>query len=413
MAWGAALFARFGRGAVMTGKGLLVYLCNAVDEGIRAQRQIVTDSPAATNKVFAIAGAIQQAGLRCVILSLGRGRQNGKGSWHPAVFRRSSSSKVLYCSFLHLPLLTHVVTAWSLTVAVVRLAWHRPNVTLLSYNRAYHYIPALVVARLLQIRSCLDLEDGYIVEGRGGIRHLKNALTRSLFSWLCPHGSMVANTGLAGQLDRPPAMVCHGVASATKEPCQDWNSRRLQVLFSGTLLEDVGCKLLLAALEILRRQHPDVKHEMHFVVTGKGPFVEAFRGLAAQAPEWLSFGESLGRTAYLEVLNSSHVGLSLRLADYEMGATTFPSKVVEYAEHGLLVLTTRASDVPMLFGEEALYLEEESARALAALLSSLPGLRRSLRNTAIRGRERVLNACAPEVVGQGIRRLLVRNGHGK
>lgn len=413
MALGTALFTYFGRGAVMADKGLLIYLCNAVDEDIRAQRQIVTDSPAATNKVFAIAGAIQQAGLRCVILSLGRGRQNGKGSWHPAVFRRSDTSIVLYCSFLHLPLLTHVITAWSLTIAVVRLAWHRQNVILLSYNRAYHYIPALVVARLLQIRSCLDLEDGYLVEGRGGIRHLKNTLTRSLFSWLCPHGSMVANTGLAGQLDRPPAVACHGVASATQMPCQDWNSVRLQVLFSGTLLEEVGCNLLLAAVGILRCEHPDLVHGMHFVVTGKGPCAEAFRSLAQQAPEWLSFSESLGRTAYLEVLNSSHVGLSLRLAEYEMGTTTFPSKVVEYAEHGLLVLTTRASDVPMLFGEEALYLEEESARALAALLSSLPGYRKSLRNTAIRGRERVLSACAPEVVGQGIRRMLVRNGDGK
>jgi hypothetical protein len=134
--------------------------------------------------------------------------------------------------------------------------------------------------------------------------------------------------------------------------------------------------------------------------------VEAFLGLAAQAPEWLIFGESLGSKA-------SHVGLSLRLAGYEMGATTLPSKAVEHALHGLLVLTTRASDVPMLFGKEALYLEEESAQALASLLASLPGLRESLRNTAIRGRKRVLNACAPEVVGQGIRRLLIRSDDGK
>ena len=141
--------------------------------------------------------------------------------------------------------------------------------------------------------------------------------------------------------------------------------------------------------------------------------MEAFLGLAAQAPEWLIFDESLGRKAYLDVLNSSRVGLSLRLAGYEMGTTTFPSKVLEYAQHGLLVLTTRASDVPMLFGKEALYLEEESAQAFASLLVSLPRLRESLRNTAIRGRKRVLNACAPEVVGQGIRRLLIRSDDGK
>lgn len=397
----------------MTDRGQLVYLCNAVDECIGAKRQITTDSPAATNKVFAIASSIQQTGLRCVVLSLGRGRQNGKGHLHRAVIQRRSSVTVLYCSFLHLPLLTHVITAWSLAISVVRLARHRPNLTLMSYNRAYHYIPALVVARLLQIRSCLDLEDGYIVDGRGTIRHLKNTLTRRLFSWLCPHGAMVANSGLAKQLDAPPAMVCHGVASAPQALCQDWNSGRLQVLFSGTLLEEVGCNLLLAAVEILRCEHPDLVHSMHIVVTGKGPCAEAFRNLAERIPAWLSFGGSLQRTDYLNVLSSSHVGLSLRLSAYEMGATTFPSKVVEYAEYGLLLLTTQASDVPMLFGEDAMYLKEESPQALVALLVSLPRMRASLRKTAIRGRERVLSACAPEVVGRNIRRLLLQDGSEK
>lgn len=224
---------------------------------------------------------------------------------------------------------------------------------------------------------------------------------------------MVATTRLARQLDRPPAMVCHGVAFDTHEPCQDWTAGRLMVLFSGTLLEEVGCKLLLDSLEIVRRQYPGTVKEMHFVVTGKGPFAEAFRRWAEQVPELLSFGESMRRADYINVLNSCHVGVSLRLSNYEMGETTFPSKVVEYAQHGLLVLTTRASDVPVLFGKEALYLEEESAQALALLLASLPRLRESLRDIAIRGRERVLKTCAPEVVGYDIRRLLVQNRDGK
>ncbi len=388
---------------------VVVYLSNAVDESIRAERSITTDSPAATNKVFALAGAIRGVGMRCTVLSLGRGRQNGTGIRHEATVCRLEHGAILYAAFWQLPWFTHLVSFVSLTCLLAKLIRRHPALCVLVYNRAYHYLPALLLARLLGVRVYLDLEDGYIVEGRGGIRYLKNKLTRRLFSWLCPHGSMVANSGLSSQLDRPPAMVCHGVASASQPPRQDWSSGRLQVLFSGTLLEEVGCKLLLDALEILRWQHSDVEQEMHFVVTGKGPFADAFRRWAEQAPEWLSFGESLGRTDYLGVLNSSHVGLSLRLSAYEMGATTFPSKVVEYAQHGLLVLTTRASDVPMLFGKEALYLEKESAQALAALLATLPGLRESLRNTAIRGRKRVLNACAPEVVGRDIRRLLVQD----
>ncbi len=386
---------------------VVVYLSNAVDESIRAERAITTDSPAATNKVLALAGAMRGVGMRCTVLSLGRGRQNGTGIRHAATARRLEHGAILYAAFWQSPWLTHLVSFVSLAWLLAKLIRRHPSLCVLVYNRAYHYLPALLLARLLGVRVYLDLEDGYIVEGRGVIRHLKNTLTRRLFSWLCPHGSVVANSGLAGQLHRPPAMVCHGVASATQGPCQDWNAGRLQVLFSGTLLEEVGCKLLLAALEILRRQHPDVLHKMHVVVTGKGPFAEAFHGLAKKAPEWLSFGESLSRTDYLDLLKSSHVGLSLRMSAYEMGATTFPSKVVEYAQHGLLVLTTRASDVPTLFGETALYLDEETPEALAFLLSRLPERRTKLRAMAIAGRARVISACSPAIVGEALKGWMV------
>lgn len=397
----------------MRQRQVVVYLSNAVDESIKAERAITTDSPAATNKVLALAGAMRGVGMRCTVLSLGRGRQNGTCIQHAATAKRLEHGTVLYAAFWQSPWLTHLVSFVSLAWLLAKLVRRHPSLCVLVYNRAYHYLPTLLLARLLGVRVHLDLEDGYIVEGRGGIRHLKNTLTRRLFSWLCPHSSMVANTGLAGQLDRPPAVVCHGVASATQTHCQDWSSGRLQVLFSGTLLEEVGCKLMLAAVEILRRQHPDMVHEMHFVVTGRGPFSEIFRNLAKQAPGWLSFGESLSRMDYVRVLNSSHIGLSLRMSAYEMGATTFPSKVVEYAEHGLLVLTTRTSDVPMLFGEDALYLEEESPQALASLLASFPEIREKLQITAIRGRERVMNACAPEVVGHDLRRLLTQDAEEK
>jgi glycosyltransferase involved in cell wall biosynthesis len=221
---------------------------------------------------------------------------------------------------------------------------------------------------------------------------------------------MVANSDLGQQLNRVPALVCYGVVNNVNLPRQDWRLGRLQILFSGTLLEEVGSKLLINAVRMLRQKQPHLVEKLHFVVTGKGPFAAAFRELAAQVPDWLSFGESLSRRSYLEVISSCHIGLSLRLAAHEMSTTTFPSKVVEYAQHGLLVLTTRASDVPLLFGDGALYLEDETAPALVAILTSLPDRKKELYEIASRGRARVLMRCSPETVGAGISDLLMLNG---
>jgi len=222
---------------------------------------------------------------------------------------------------------------------------------------------------------------------------------------------MVANTGLGLQLDRTPTTVCYGVAKKnTLMPLQDWQSRPLQVIFGGSLMEELGSKLIVDAINILRHEHPELVNQLHFVVTGKGPFAETFKVLATLAKDWLSFKESIKRTEYLDVLANSHVGLSIRLSSFEMGATTFPSKVIEFADHGLLVLTTRISDVPLLFGDSALYLENETAPALAEMLASLPSRSYELSKVANLGREKVLNICSPEIVGINLYRLVTNEG---
>lgn len=394
----------------MTQRLPVAYLCNAIEESVKAERRIVTDSPAATNKVLGLAAAMREADMHCVVLSLGRGRQNGSMNQHRALSCRSRSAVVLYCAFVHVPILTHLVTMLSLIILLARLVKKYPKLTLLVYNRGYHYVPALIVARIVGLNSFLDLEDGYNIDDGGWFRCIKNKLTRITFNWLCPAGTMVANSGLASQQKNPSPLVCYGVAQCEVMPCQNWQSGRLQVIFSGTLLEEVGSHLLISSLKILREQRPDLSQKLSFVVTGKGPCAEAFRSFSASDPDLLSFHETLPRSAYLEVLRKSHVGLSLRLSRFEMGETTFPSKVIEYAENGLLVLSTRSSDVPLLFGESAVYLDSQTPEALASLLADLSQNRDCLQRIADAGRQRVMSVCSPSNVGLGLKELLGNRG---
>ena len=83
----------------MRQRQVVVYLSNAVDESIKAERAITTDSPAATNKVLALAGAMRGVGMRCTVLSLGRGRQNGTCIQHAATAKRLEHGTVLYAAF--------------------------------------------------------------------------------------------------------------------------------------------------------------------------------------------------------------------------------------------------------------------------------------------------------------------------
>jgi hypothetical protein len=142
------------------------------------------------------------------------------------------------------------------------------------------------------------------------------------------------------------------------------------------------------------------------MVTGKGPFLNDFYAFSSVAPDWMTLRHSLNRNTYLKILSESHVGLNLRLNNYEMSATTFPSKVIEYAEHGLLVVSTRTSDVPIIFGKTLIYLEEETTSSLVTLLASLPARRADLSVLAFSGREKVLEICSPISVGLGVSNMI-------
>ena len=382
-------------------------MCNAVSESIQAKREITTDSPAATNKVLALVKAMRMQNLNCVVLSLGRGRQNNSFKRYGAWLERYKQVVTIYCAFWSIPILTHIVSMASVLILLNCLINRCPRITVLAYNRSYHYLPALLLVRLRGASVCLDLEDGYNVDGKGVFRILKNTLTRKLFDWLCSGGVMVSCSGLDRQIESRSAYVCYGISNNQEIQHNKWKSTRLQFLLSGTLIEEVGCLLLLEALSILRKNNPELSRQLHVVVTGKGSCASEFKSFAATAPDWLTFHGSVSRKEYLDILRKSHIGMSLRLSKFEMGATTFPSKVIEYAEHGLLVLTTPSSDVPTLFGETAVYLSEETHAGLAYLITGLIESREYLKDLANSGRSRVNEICSPLKVGSEMKKMLL------
>lgn len=384
----------------------LVYLCHVVDERTKSERAISSDSPAAANKVVGICNALRSVNVRCTILSSGRGRQNGSGTCHSPVTGRHRGVTSVNARFLHLPFLTHFVTMLSLAALIVVLLRKYPGARVLAYNRSYHYLVALVIARFMGAVVFLDLEDGYINQTKGILRYLKNSVTRIIFDFLCPGGSLLASSALRNQVGESRTLVCYGVASGQCVPLQDWSSAKIRILFGGTLIEEVGPQLLLDALEILLTTRSSINSEMEVIVTGKGPWESHFSDFAQKNPELLTFCKNLTYSSYGEVLRKCHVGLSLRLAEFEMGMTTFPSKVLEYACNGLLIVSTRSSDVPLLMGQAAIYLEKETAGALAELLAFILDGRGNLQALAKIGHARVLDQCNQISVGSVVSEFL-------
>ena len=94
------------------------------------------------------------------------------------------------------------------------------------------------------------------------------------------------------------------------------------------------------------------------------------------------------------------MGLSLRIPGTELATTTFPSKVVEFASQGLLVLSTDVSDVSLLFDEDsAALIHEATPDALAHRIASIVENPDAHRRIAEQGRHVIEATCGRREVG--------------
>lgn len=379
----------------------LIFLCNAIDEKTCAERGISSDSPAATQKVLQVTTALRNSGVGAVVLSLGRGRQQGSCKWYRAKVVRKGGGAIIYAAFFDFPVLTHLVSLLGLLPLIWRLRSGSGSPVLLSYNRLLHYLGGVEMARLLRFRCFLDLEDGDVQEGGSAFRRWVARVLSARFDRLCDAGGMLAASALGRQYVGQRTVCCYGVATSATD-ARNWVAKPLVVLLGGTLQRTTGAQLFVDAIRHLRASNRPELEDIEFVVTGKGDMAAKLQALAAHEgfPK-VGFLGSVSRGDYVQVIRRAHVGMALKLPSSDLADTTFPSKVIELASAGMIVLSTRVSDVPVLFREDgAIYLNSEDPKELAERLLWLVCNRDALAQTAMRGQSYIGEVCSPQKVGQ-------------
>ena len=337
-------------------------LCNALDDITREQRGIYTDSPAASKKVIELCKAIQGEGTRCFIISLGRGRAGGSVRFFPSVVRTIDSVPIIYAPFVTVPILSEIVSLLAPLTTIFRF---RSKITkaIIFYNPISAYIPTLFFSTALGFRGILDLEDGNVpIAKRKFILSIRVFVER-LFDYFCKGGALLACDALSRFTSLRPTLTYYGVASANPNSHHNkFKGDHVRLLFAGTLERETGAELLIEAIKAIRLNKTSWAHKAIFEVTGKGSSLDQFIHLAGQAgfPKIIVHGRTTN-LEYQQILNQVDVGLSLKLIDGSYADTTFPSKVIEFAVNGILILTTDISDVKKVFGDSgALYLKGNS-----------------------------------------------------
>ena len=211
----------------------------------------------------------------------------------------------------------------------------------------------------------LDYEDGKHLTDQGWTRLLSIPA-----EWLGKpliRGAILAHPSLGARL-RPhlPKVLVPGFyvpAENNKPPRKPGSPTRF--LYAGSLDAPRGVDLLLDAIPLL----PETGWRLD--ITGSGPLESSVR-LIATHPNYsrkVVFHSVLDAKAHVCLLAESNVGLNLQRSSNPISHVTFPSKLFSYLSAGLLVISSRASEVEAILKKACLYLPQETPEALANLMT--------------------------------------------
>jgi glycosyltransferase involved in cell wall biosynthesis len=285
--------------------------------------------------------------------------------WLPPVETKFSTHRQFFCANWDIPRL-RVLLSWFFYAQHVARHVESGDVVVMD-NYEVGQVFAVCWLRLRRkVVVILDYEDGAHLIPRLSAR-LANFVAEGIGRRLL-RGAFLVHPGLERRL--PPGLpveLTPGFLVPPEELAQPNSGEPVRFLYSGTLDSARGVELLLQTLDRL----PQTGWRLD--IAGFGPLSETV-ARAAAAPDWqgkVKFHGSLPQPAYQALLKECQVGLNCQMSNDPISEVTFPSKVFAYLSAGLLVLSSRASELERICGSACAYYAEDTPESLAKAMQDV------------------------------------------
>lgn len=384
-----------------------IFICNAFEDRVRIKRGIYSDSPAASKKTIQMSLALKRAGVRTLILSMGRGKAGSSSKYFPMEFSRANGVLILYAPHLDFPVLSEILSLISLPILLLSLRRKYRCATTIFYNRTSAYIPTLFTSIFCRFSRVLDLEDQELFPSIFSLNYFWLKLKQFLYDQLCTKGVILACQAIAPNNKSIKRFCYYGAVEDFIVKSSWTNNKIVKILLCGTIDIDTGALSLIEAIKSLKQRPEKLGIPVEFIITGKGAALSLFEELALdfRGPR-VTVKRHLTDSEYRRVLEECQIGLSLKPPYGELADTTFPSKVIELASYGLLVIATNISDVKVVLGSGAIYLEDGSGESL---LSSICWVTKNLEiseSISKIGQARIKSHCDINLAGRKLKNFL-------
>ena len=286
--------------------------------------------------------------------------------WLPPVSTSFAGFSQLFCRNLDAQKI-RIPCSWFFYALHVLRHVKRGDVLIIDNFELIYVIAAWLCRFVHGNQILLDFEDGKHLTDHGWSRCL--SAPAEFFGKPLIQGAILAHPSLGERLSpKIPKILVPGFYICQKiRQKPNITSGDTRFVYAGSLDAPRGVDLLLDTIPLL----PETGWRLD--ITGSGPLESKVR-LIATHPSFkrrVVFHSVLDPKAHSCLLAESHVGLNLQRSSNPISQVTFPSKLFSYLSAGLLVISSKASEVEAILGKACLYVSPETPEALTALMCSL------------------------------------------
>lgn len=378
--------------------------CSVYESKIRQKLLI----GAATRKIISVVKALRSVDVHTHIVSSPILGKSIRCKFNPAVVLRQSKVPITVLPTISLPWLSRVFSIFTFGYFSF---WHVRRIDkVIFYNYYFEYIIAALILQLKGNQAILDIEDGPRID-ENNFRGWVNRISLKILIFLCDQRYLVASTQIGNMMGSKSTCNIYGALTMSElvHIERNFSDNEFRIIYGGTLCSDTGLGLFCQAMLLLKDSLPKDSRKLKIVITGFGGEIEIATLAVACAESAVLIDQKSNLTVqeYRDELLSSHAGLCLKMPDSNMGDTTFPSKVVEIAAAGLLLISTRVSDVPLLFGcDGAILLDDATPENLCTILTRALLFPQECAIYARRGHELAVQNFSATIVGNKINKFI-------
>lgn len=287
------------------------------------------------------------------------------GRWLPAAATMFSTHQQFFCANWDAPKLRIVFSWWFYARHVLGHTRSGDVVVLDNYEFVY-VVAAYLVKVFRRVTFVLEYEDGKHLIERSYFKLL--ALVAEWAGRPLIQAALLTHPELGKRLPAEiPKELVPGLIVSQKGVVDRPFEGELRFLYAGSLDRTRGVDLLLAVLHYLPSDG------WHLDVTGDGPLASEIVDVANSATwsDKVTFHGNLPASAYQTLVERCHVGLNCQRSSDRISSVTFPSKIFSYLSAGLLVLSSKASEVEQICQRACIYFDGETPMALGAAMTRL------------------------------------------